>query len=217
MVSLPISHINPLTLNRETLVDVDSVSIKSAHNGLSYAVEWTYNGTILILDAVELPTSKLNAPAELNSDLEIDVPEPEFTMQRKRRFIEKVTKNHYNQYLQKVIRVDEFSSKNAIATNWDDMSSMAKDDEDSWDVNDETLADLPANRTIHFNCSGNEQEYCLQGRFSTANFNAHDSPILITLNFTIDLKNVAKIMTDKKDFLVIRTSVDVTRAFDENM
>lgn len=204
-------------MNKETLVHMNSVSIKGAHNQQS-AVEWMYNGTILVLDAVELPpsSSTLNVPAELNSDLQFDVPKSKLTMERKRRFIDKVNKNHYHPYLQKVIRTDEFSSMKPIASDWNDMTTMAKFDDDSWDVNDQVLADLPANRTIHLNCSGNEQEICLHGRFSIANFKARDSPILITLNFTIDLKNVAKIMTENRDFLVVRTSVEVTRTSDED-
>lgn len=175
-----------------------------------------YNGTILILDAIESHKSTSTAPAELVSDLQIDVPKADLTMERKRRFIESVNKNHYNQYLQKIIGTDKSTSMKTIASNWNVMSSVAKDDENAFDSNDQILADLPANRTVHFNCSGIEQEFCLLGKFSVANFEANDSPILIILNFTIDLKNVAKIMTEKTDFLVVRTSVDVTKTFEEN-
>lgn len=203
MISLPISYINPSTLNRETLIDISSVSIKSTHSGQSYNVEWMYNGTILILDAIELPKLTLNAPAELNSMSKL-----ELNVERKRRSIESGHKNHYNHYIQRVIDTDKSTS------NWNDM--VNQDDENIFDLNDRVLIDLPANRTIHLNCNGSESEFCLHGRFSVANFKANVSPILITLNFTTDLKNVAKIMTEKKDFLAMRTLIEVTKASDEN-
>lgn len=212
MISLPTSHINPLTLERETLVDISSVSIKSAHGGQNYDVEWMFNGTILILDAVELHKPTLNAPAELNSDVQLGVSKSELNLKRKRRFIGSVNKSHYNYYLRKIIETEKSSSMDASASNWNDNQK----EENIFDLNDYALADLPANRTIHFNCSGSEQEFCLHGRFSTANFKANDSPILITLNFTINLKNVSKIMTEKKDFLVVQTSIEVTKTSDEN-
>lgn len=209
LISLPITHINPTTLNRETLIDIGSVSIKSVHSGQNYDVEWMSNGTILILDAIESPS--FNTPAELNS-----VSKMELNMERKRRSIESGHKNRYNHYLQKIIETDKSTSMDASPFNWNDMSLMVnQDDENIFDVNDRILADLPANRTIHFNCSGSELEFCLQGRFSVANFKANDSPILISLNFTIDLKNVEKIMTEKKDFLVVRTTIEVTKTSDE--
>lgn len=208
MVLLPISYINPTTLNRDTLVDISSVSVKSAHSGQNYNVEWMYNGTFLMLDAIESPTLISNVPAEANNISKLDS-----NMERKRRSIETGHKNRYNHYLQKLVETDKSTSINANAS-----LMVNQDDESIFDVNDRLLADLPANRTIHFNCSGSgsEQEFCLQGRFSVKNFKANDSPILIALNFTVDLKNAAKIMTENKDFFVVRTLIELTKTSDEN-
>lgn len=204
-------------MNREILIDINSISIKSAHSGQNYDVEWMYNGTILVLDAIESPTLTSNAPAELNSDVQFGVSIADLNMERKRRSIESGHKNRYNHYLQRLIETDKSTSMDGSPSNWNDMSlKVDQDDENTLDLNDRTLYDLPANRTIHFNCSGSEQEFCLQGRFSVENFQANGSPILITLNFPIELKNIAKIMTEKKDFLVVQTSIEVTKTSDEN-
>ena len=87
---------------------------------------------------------------------------------------------------------------------------------DIFSTNDRILANLPQNRTIYFDCKDAEQELCLQGKFTVPNVKAGDLPVLITLNFTIDLKKVAKVMTEKRDVLVVRTSVDLMKTSDED-
>lgn len=215
LVSLPIVLINPLTLDTEALIDISSVSIKSAHNGENCAVEWIYNGTNLILDAIESPISITNPATELNTGVQFGISK----MERNRRTIESAYKKHYNHYLQRIIQTDKLQSIGASASDWNEMSLIANQaEEDMFDFNDSILADLPSNRTVHFNCNDgdNKQEFCLQGKFLVTNFKANDSPILITLNFTVDLRNVAKIMNEKKDFLVVRTSVEITKTYDEH-
>lgn len=85
-------------------------------------------------------------------------------------------------------------------------------------TNDRILANLNADRTIHFDCKDAKQANanCLQGKFTVPDFNVDDLPVIITLNFTLLLKNVAKIMTEKRDVLVARTSVKVLQSFNED-
>lgn len=218
LILLPVSHINPETSNRETLIDINSVSIESAHEGKIYDVEWTFNGTILTLDATELLSASSDAPAELKSDVQFGVSKIELERKRRSIGIGSGHKGQYNHYLQRIEETDKTTSTNVSASAWNDMSLIAgRTERDEFEFNDRTLADLPSNRTMHLNCSGGEQEFCLQGRFSVANFKANDFPITIKLNFTMALKNITKIMTENKDFLVVRTSVEITKTTDENM
>lgn len=213
-ISLPVSYVNPLTFDREILMDIGSVSIKSAFNGKICDVEWMYyNGTIPILDAIESPT--LHAPAELNDLAHFGASKRELKVPTKRRSIGNA--HDYNHYLQRIIETDKMTSMPASKLVLRDRSLLGmQDDENTFDLNDRILADSPSNRTIRFDCNGPEQQTCLQGRFSVTNFKANDSPILITLNFTVNLRNVAKIMTEDKDCMALRTSVEFTKSTDEN-
>lgn len=202
------------------------------HNGKVYNVEWTQNNTILILDAVESSTyvstsntpvvdyngmqydsSKLGLEYDLNGGQASTDEMPSNLFARRRRALEYESNSYFNPYLQRVIANDEMGSTFA----WNDIDSTAsRRKRDTLNSNDHILANLPANRTIFSDCQNSEQELCLQGKFTVTNFKANDFPVLITLNFTINLKKIEKVMTEKRDVFVIRTLVDVIKTADED-
>lgn len=202
MISIPVSYVHPLTMNRETLVDIKSVSMKSAYNHKIYDIQWMYNDTMLILNPIEL--SKLTSNGSFGeSNIASKVV-------RKQRSIGNAQKHHYNHYLQRIIETDKTTSVSA-----NELSNL--DDENAFDGNDRILADLPFNRTVYLNCNGVEKRLCLHGKFSVVDFKANESPILISVNFTVDHGSIAKIMTENKDFMVIQTAIKITRPIDENV
>lgn len=223
---------NPWTLNGERTIDISSVSMKSMYNGKVYDVEWTQNNTILILDAVESTTSvsssnapvvdyngmqfdpsKLGLEYDLNGGQVSTDDSTTFLMGRKRRAVEYESNNYFNPYSQRIVENEEMGSTFI----WNDIDSMtSRNKRDTLNSNDHILANLPANRTIFSDCRNSEEEHCLQGKFTVTNFKANDFPILITLNFTIDLKKIEKVMTERKDVFVIRTLVDVIKTADED-
>lgn len=219
-------------MERERLIDISSVSIKSIYNGKPFYVEWKQNNTVLILNAIESSTSSLNIPVEDHNGMQFDPSEigleydlnggqlsngeasfGDFISDRKRRSIENVHNAHFNPYLQRIIASDSMESSIA----WDRIDPIdSRHKRDILSTNDRILANLPSNRTIHFDCDNSEQVLCVQGNLTVTNINADDSPILITLNFTIDLKKVVKIMTEKRDVFVVRTSVNLMRTSEED-
>lgn len=58
---------------------------------------------------------------------------------------------------------------------------------------DSILSNLPVNRTILFDCNDAEAGLCVQARFSVNNFRTGNTPIFITLNFTVDLYRVGEL------------------------
>lgn len=205
--------------------------MKSMHNGKVYDIEWTQNNTILILDAVEstsISTSSVpvvdyngmqydNSQLGLEYDLGNGQPSSDdtstFITGRKRRSVEFESNTYFNPYLQRVVENNEMGHTFI----WNDIDSMlSRNKRDTLNSNDHILANLPVNRTIFSDCQNSEQELCLQGKFTVTNFKASDFPILITLNFTVDLKKIEKVMTEKKDVFVIRTSVEVVKTADED-
>lgn len=77
------------------------------------------------------------------------------------------------------------------------------------------LTSLPPNRTIIFDCYDSEASLCVQAKFSVNNFKVGNAPILIQLNFSIDLNKIDKIVTDSRDIFVIRPSIELLRNDDE--
>lgn len=209
-MSLPLSHINPSTLERERLVDISSVSLKSMYNGINSGVEWTQNSTILILDAIS-PEQELSGSQSSIGATSIG----NSIGNRRRRSLESVHNLHFNPYLQRVIESEELTSLEENSVAWSDMSQIGSQSErDLFDFNDRLLTNLPSNRTIFSDCKYSEHEFCLQGRLRVNHLKADDLPVLITLNFTIDLKSVDKILTEKRDIFVIRTALEVMKTDD---
>lgn len=77
------------------------------------------------------------------------------------------------------------------------------------------LTSLPPNRTIIFDCYDSEASLCIQAKFAVNNFQVGNTPIVIQLNFSIDLHKIDKIVTDNRDIFVIRPSIALSRNDDE--
>lgn len=228
-ISLPTSYVNPITLERENLIDISSVTIKSLYNNQLFNIEWTQNNTILILDAIESTTTTTSAaPVEDYNGMQFDASrigleydlsggnQNADTMmgERRRRSVLADQDAYFNPYLQKVIRSDGIDSSFA----WESENQLdGRYKRDIFNSNDRLLANLPTNRTIYFDCKNAEQDLCLVGKFTITNFKADNSPILITLNFTVNLGKVAAVLSEKRDILVIRTSADLRRTSSEDV
>lgn len=205
-ISVPISYLNPWSLDREELIDLKSISIKSMHKNQQFNVEWTQNNTILILDAVVVPTPLMNVPVtdyngmqfdtsrigldyNLNGDEPTEAATSDRRRRRRRRAIDADTSDAYfNLYTQSVVdrqQMERFA--------WSDMATAGgRQKRDIFSTDDRVLANLPANRTIYFDCENEEREMCLVGKFTVPDFATDNSPIMVTLNFTINLDRLGK-------------------------
>lgn len=191
-------------MEREQLVDISSISIASMYNNQKLSVEWSQNNTIMILDAIESTTSStVNVPIEDYNGMQFDASkiglEYDFSGgspnsgdglgERKRRSAElsNVRGAHYNPYLMKVVQANQMDDEIA----WD-AATPYRNKRDLFNTNDPLLTNLPFNRTIYFDCQNAEQEQCLQAKFTVLNFKTGNAPILISLNFTIDLNKIGE-------------------------
>lgn len=57
---------------------------------------------------------------------------------------------------------------------------------------DSTLKNLPKNRTIYQDCTPKDMDECIEAQFTIRNFRPGDDPVALTLNFSLDLKNLGK-------------------------
>lgn len=97
---------------------------------------------------------------------------------RRRRDAEnagRVTYRNFNRYTQRVT---------------DDVHQISR--RSAFSVNDVILANLPINRTIMFDCDMANEGQCVEARFSVHNFRVGNVPIIVALNFTVDLSKVGK-------------------------
>lgn len=196
-------------LESEKFIDISSVTVTSMYNHKNYEVEWRQNGTILVLGAVELsPNKPVHNPIENNKENPSIL---NLVRNRKRKSIDSILKPYYNPLLQKIVEKNEETSES-----WSDMGLMNNQfEEDMFAFDNHVLDNLPSNRTIRFNCA-DDPTFCLQGKFMVQNFRANDSPLVITLNFTVDIKKMANKMDEKKDIFVIHTSIEVIKSSDED-
>lgn len=172
------------------------------YNNQKLNVEWTQNNTIMILDAMESSTMLPNLPAENYNGMQFDTsrigleydlgggnPNEGNVGDRKRRSAEfsNVRNTHFNPYLMKVVEANQMDDEML----WNSISPY-RSKRDIVNANDPLLANLPFNRTIYFDCQNAEQEQCLQAKFTVLNFRTGNLPILISLNFTIDLAKIGE-------------------------
>lgn len=205
------SLINPWTLEKENLIDTDSLTVESIYDGQHFDIEWLKKKAIS-----DFSPEEREPPKPAQSDLTDETPSTTNEMNlaknligiRSRRSLENFQNSYFNAYLQRVI---ERNPRDSSAS-----TDQIDDSLDPFSVNDRILSNLPSNRTIYFDCKESNQEHCLVGRFRVFNFKASNAPLLLTLNFTIDMTKMAKIMSGKRDILVIRTSVELGDIFDDD-
>lgn len=98
-------------------------------------------------------------------------------MGRKRRSVDELSHRNYNRYTQRITENAHTISRRS-----------------TFSVTDVILANLPVNRTIMFDCNMAEEGQCVEARFSVHNFRAGNVPIIVALNFTVDLTKVGKLL-----------------------
>lgn len=185
--------------------------MESIYDGQHFDIEWSQNKATLDFSSEEREPSN-PAQADLTDETVSTINEMNLAKNsigiRSRRSLENFQNSYFNSYLQKVI---ERNPRDSSAK-----TDQIDDSLDLFSVNDRILSNLPSNRTIYFDCNESNQEHCLVGRFRMFNFKANNAPLLLTLNFSIDMTKMAKIMSGKRDILVIRTSVEVGDIFDDD-
>lgn len=203
LISVPMSFINPWSLQRETLIEFNSLSMRSIYNNQPLAVEWTQNNVILIMDAVEtttaqqpmierdnfngmqFDTSRIGLEYDMNGNDNGD------SVKRRRRSIATDTANRrYSPYMQRILEEDDFGETTVAVENF----SLNRLRREVATNKDAAINNLPVNRTMFFNCLNPYEEHCFQARITVLNFKAGNVPIMISLNFSIDLNKIGKTM-----------------------
>jgi Integrin alpha len=159
-----------------------------------YEVTWFKHNEILLQSSEDLSANvpvveNMNTnfdSSKLGFDYEFNAPgnnEQQFadTNHRRRRSIwqNDDDENIYRVYNQYTASIDEYHPSYHVSN-----------------VNeDQTLRNLPKNRTIYFDCSTSlDTNECVEAQFTIHNFRPGSEPISIVLDFTIDLNKIGEIL-----------------------
>lgn len=77
-------------------------------------------------------------------------------------------------------------------------------------LSDDMKGTIPVNRTIVFNCIESDRTLCVQAVMEIYNFKP-ETPIYVTMSYTIDLKEVNQILIEPWEFFVVLIGVDVAK------
>lgn len=190
-IQVPITYI-PQPNFHVPIVDFNQIGIQGFYINKVYEVTWSKDNKILTQSLEEIsgenPTApdnmntnfdatKLGFDYEFNSGRQDDQQLGQPSHRRRRSIWEDEGDNVFRVYNQYTGSIDEYHSSYKINA----------------DKEDQTLKNLPKNRTIHFDCStAEETDECVEAQFTIHNFRPGSEPISINLNFSIDLSKIGE-------------------------
>lgn len=197
-IQIPTIHI-PRPNFYVPIVDFNQISIKGSYINKVYDVTWSRDNKILVQSLEESQTdypiaidnmnknfdsSKLGFDYDFNSGRQDGQQNLENSNHRRRRSLRQgESDNIFRVYNQYTGHVDEYHSSYRVASNKED----------------QTLKNLPKNRTIYFDCSTAEEVgECVEAQFTIYNFRPGSEPININLNLSIDLSKIGELEDFKK-------------------
>lgn len=175
------------------IVDFNGISGRAFYINKVYDVTWSKGNKILIQSIEEEQTEASVALENMNTnfdssklgfDYDFNSGRPEdhqlsHSHHRRRRSIwqDDEDNNIFRVYNQYTGSIDEYQSSYRVAS----------------DKEDQTLKNLPKNRTIHFDCSQSEEmDECVEAQFTIHNFRPGSEPLSINLNFSMDLSKIGE-------------------------
>lgn len=174
------------------IVDFNAIDIRGFYINKLYEVTWSKGNEILLQSSegsstgnsvavdnmnVNFDSSKLGFDYDFNSNRNDEQPLLQSNHRRRRSLWQNDDDNIYRVYNQYTGNIDEYHSSYRVSV----------------DKQDQTLKNLPKNRTISFDCStAEETDECVEAQFTIHNFRPGSEPININLNFSIDLSKIGE-------------------------
>lgn len=174
------------------IVDFNQISVRGFYINKNFDVTWSKDNKILqqameesTVPIVVVDNMNMNFDSsKLGFDYDFNRPEADQELShnhhRRRRSLwqnDGEDENIFRVYNQYTGSVDEYHSSYRVSS----------------DKEDQTLKNLPKNRTIYFDCSTSEEmDECIEAQFTIHNFRPGSEPISINMNFSIDLAKVGE-------------------------
>jgi hypothetical protein len=173
------------------IVDFEQLGIRGFYINKIYEVTWSKNNQVILqteegstepiiaLNNMNLnfDSSKLGFDYDFNSGRQEDQDMSLSNHRRRRSLWQQDDDNTYRVFNHYTGVIDEYHSAYRIAN----------------EKEDQTLKNLPKNRTIYFDCASAEENFeCVEAQFTIHNFRPGSEPISIALNFSIDLFKIGE-------------------------
>lgn len=184
------------------IVDFNGINVRAFYINKVYDVTWSKNNKILV-QTIEEEQTEISVAENMNTnfdssklgfDYDFNSGRPEDQQlsnshHRRRRSIwqDDEDNNIFRVYNQYTGSIDEYQSSYRVAS----------------DKEDQTLKNLPKNRTILFDCSQSEEmDECIEAQFTIHNFRPGSEPLSINLNFSMDLSKIGEFV--KRFFNILK-------------
>lgn len=215
------------------IVDFNQIGVRGFYVNKFYEVTWSKDNKILVQSTDETPTqspialdnvnvnfdtSKLGYDYDLNRNDEQTLGESNH--RRRRSLWQDDDDNTFRVYNQYTGSIDEYHSSYRVSV----------------DKEDQTLRNLPKNRTIYFDClTAEEMDECIEAQFTIHNFRPGSEPISINLNFSIDLSKIGEfcvvcfkcyfnfiifseqVFNERQNIFLYKTNTKLQRGGDEDL
>lgn len=173
-------------------MDFNLIEVRGFYVNKIYEVTWSKENKILqqareestiVIDNMNnmnFDSSKLGFDYDANSNRHDDQELAHGNHRRRRSLWQNsgYDENIFRVYNQYTGSIDEYHSSYRVSV----------------DKEDQTLKNLPKNRTIYFDCSTSEEtDECIEALFTIHNFRPGSEAISINLNFSIDLSKVGEL------------------------
>lgn len=173
------------------IVDFNQIDMRAFYINKVYDVSWSKDNQILTQalesESTQSPialdnmnhnfdSSKLGYDYEFNRPAE-DQELNQMSHRRRRSIWQDDDDKVFRVYNQYTGGIDEYHSSYRVAA----------------DKEDQTLKNLPKNRTIYFDCTNSEEMECVDAQLIIHNFRPGSEPISISLNFSLDLAKIGKL------------------------
>lgn len=172
------------------IVNFNLINVEGFYINKVYEVTWSKDNKVLLQTIEEVQnsialenmntnfdSSKLGYDYDFNSGRHEEQQLGDTNHRRRRSIWQDEDDNIFRVYNQYTGSIDEYHSAYRVAT----------------DKQDQTLKNLPKNRTIFFDCSTSEEtDECTEAQFTVHNFRPGSEPISINLNFSLDLSKIGE-------------------------
>lgn len=194
-IMVPITYL-PSPNYHINIVDFNEIGIRGFYTNRALDVTWSRDNKIIMqsmeattqssnvvvdnMNSHNFDSSKLGFDYDFNSEKNVEHNLHDLNNHRRRRSVWQESRDDetvfrvFNQYTHSI---DEYQASYRISS----------------DQEDQTIKNLPKNRTIYFDCTSPEGNgECIEALFTVYNFKPGSDPIVINMNFTIDLNKIGE-------------------------
>ncbi|XP_055623803.1 integrin alpha-PS3-like [Toxorhynchites rutilus septentrionalis] len=203
-LKVPLVYYKPSSADILKIINFNDIRFDGYYNYKHLDFTWTQNNVILLPNPKEYSTQPPEVDNLYKASMDFGLlsgdsnpPNDEVSLStRRRRSTEAFSERHYNRYTNEVI--EHSRSRRSLTT-----------------VNPAILTGLPANRTLLFHCGQEVRIDCAEVSVQVANFKPGNIPIVMNMQFELDLDQVARSFLEREDIFALQILSELQKMEDE--